>query len=40
LVLMVNRARLWLQRPAVGQVMDSVSGLLLVGFGAKLATSQ
>lgn len=40
LVLMVGRARQWLQRPRVGQVMDSVTGLLLVGFGAKLATSQ
>ncbi|MFT5720895.1 MAG: threonine/homoserine/homoserine lactone efflux protein [Motiliproteus sp.] len=38
LVLMVGRARLWLQRPRVAQVMDSLTGLLLVGFGAKLAT--
>ncbi|MEH6625631.1 MAG: LysE family translocator [Motiliproteus sp.] len=40
LTLMVSRARLWLRKPAVGQVMDSVAGLLLVGFGTKLATSQ
>ncbi|MFT6915178.1 MAG: RhtB (resistance to homoserine/threonine) family protein [Motiliproteus sp.] len=38
LVLMVGRARAWLQRPRVTQVMDSLTGLLLVGFGAKLAT--
>lgn len=40
LVLMVGRARLWLQRPQVGRAMDSVTGVLLVGFGAKLATTQ
>ena len=40
LVLIISRARLWLQRPRVGQAMDSVTGVLLVGFGAKLATSQ
>lgn len=39
LVLMVGSARLWLQRPRVAQVMDSLTGLLLVGFGAKLATT-
>ncbi|MEH6648756.1 MAG: LysE family translocator [Motiliproteus sp.] len=40
LVVMVGRARLWLQRPQVSRVMDSVTGVLLVGFGVKLATSQ
>ncbi len=39
LTLMVNRARRWLQQPNVGRVMDSVTGLLLLGFGAKLATT-
>jgi RhtB (resistance to homoserine/threonine) family protein len=40
LTLMVSRARQWLQRPAVGRVMDSATGLLLVGFGVKLGVSQ
>jgi threonine/homoserine/homoserine lactone efflux protein len=40
LALMVHKARVWLARPKVAQVMDSVTGLLLVGFGVKLALSQ
>ncbi|MEH6471493.1 MAG: LysE family translocator [Halopseudomonas sp.] len=40
LVLMVGRARLLLQQPRVAQIMDSVTGVLLVGFGAKLAASS
>ncbi|MEH6823336.1 MAG: LysE family translocator [Motiliproteus sp.] len=40
LVLMVGRARQWLQRPRVAQVMDSLTGVLLVGFGGKLAASS
>ncbi|MCP3871362.1 MAG: LysE family translocator [Gammaproteobacteria bacterium] len=40
LTLMIDRARLWLQRPAIGQVLDSAAGLLLVGFGVKLGMSH
>lgn len=40
LVLMVNHARLWLQKPRVAQVMDSITGMLLLGFGVKLASTQ
>lgn len=40
LVLMVNRARLWLQRPQVARTMDSITGVLLFGFGVKLANSS
>lgn len=40
LALMVHRARVWLARPKVAQVLDSLTGILLVGFGMKLALSQ
>lgn len=40
LVLMVGRARQWLQTPKVSKTMDSITGFLLVGFGIKLAGSQ
>ncbi|MBR7889400.1 LysE family translocator [Marinomonas sp. A79] len=40
LALMVHKARVWLARPKVALVMDSVTGVLLVGFGVKLALSQ
>lgn len=40
LVVLVSRARLWLARPRVAQVLDGMAGLLLLGFGAKLASSQ
>lgn len=40
LVLMVDKARGWLQKPKVSQVMDSVTGILLVAFGAKLASTS
>ena len=40
LVLMVGRARLWLQQPRVAKVLDSITGALLIGFGAKLASSS
>mgnify|MGYP000857959698 CR=1 FL=1 len=40
LVLMVGRARQLLQRPRVAQVIDSLTGLLLVGFGTKLAIDK
>ncbi|AEF53228.1 LysE family translocator [Marinomonas posidonica] len=40
LALMIHRARVWLARPKVAQVMDSLTGVLLVGFGVKLALSQ
>lgn len=40
LVLMVDKARDWLQKPKVSQVIDSVTGVLLVAFGAKLASTS
>lgn len=40
LVLMVDKARHCLQKPRVSKVMDSVTGVLLVGFGAKLASTS
>ncbi|WP_299183461.1 LysE family translocator [uncultured Neptuniibacter sp.] len=40
LVLMVNRAKVWLQRPRVSQIMESITGFLLVGFGVKLASNH
>jgi threonine/homoserine/homoserine lactone efflux protein len=39
LVLMVSKARIWLQRPAVSTTMDGATGVLLMGFGLKLGTS-
>ena len=39
LVLMVDRARRLLARPRVSRVMDAITGALLLGFGAKLATT-
>jgi threonine/homoserine/homoserine lactone efflux protein len=40
LALMVHKARVWLARPKVAQILDSLTGILLVGFGIKLALSQ
>ncbi|MBJ7536163.1 LysE family translocator [Marinomonas transparens] len=40
LAVMVHKARIWLARPKVAQVLDSLTGVLLVGFGVKLALSQ
>lgn len=40
LVVMVDRARSLLARPRVSKVMDTVTGALLLGFGAKLAATQ
>ncbi len=40
LVLLVEHASVWLARPRVTQVMDSVTGVLLVGFGARLAMER
>ena len=40
LALMVYRARVWLARPKVAQALDGLTGVLLVGFGVKLALSQ
>lgn len=37
---LVERARLWLARPRVGQVVDGVTGALLVVIGGRLAASQ
>ena len=40
LVVLVNRARLWLARPRVARYLDGIAGLVLLGFGAKLAVSR
>ena len=40
LAVMVHRARVWLARPKVAQVLDGITGVLLVGFGVKLALTQ
>lgn len=40
LVLLVSRASRWLARPSVARSLDGVAGLLLLGFGTKLALSQ
>lgn len=40
LVVMVDRARDLLARPRVGRVLDGICGVLLLGFGAKLAATQ
>ncbi|MCV6626438.1 MAG: LysE family translocator [Cellvibrionaceae bacterium] len=40
LVLMVHKARIWLQRPRVAKTMEAITGSLLVIFGLKLITSR
>jgi RhtB (resistance to homoserine/threonine) family protein len=40
LVVLVSRARLWLAGPQVTRWLDGIAGVFLLGFGAKLATSQ
>ncbi|MFB9886755.1 LysE family translocator [Balneatrix alpica] len=40
LVLLVNQARLWMATPRVARSLDGIAGVLLLGFGAKLAVSQ
>jgi RhtB (resistance to homoserine/threonine) family protein len=40
LVVLVNRARLWLAQPRVARTLDGIAGVMLLGFGAKLASSQ
>ena len=40
LVVTVERARALLARPRVGRIMDSITGVLLLGFGARLAATQ
>lgn len=36
----VHKAKIWLARPKVSQVLDSLTGVLLMGLGIRLATSQ
>ncbi len=40
LAVMVHKARIWLARPKVAQVLDGLTGALLVGFGVRLALSN
>ncbi|WP_136795665.1 MULTISPECIES: LysE family translocator [Desulfosediminicola] len=37
---MVDRARAWLQHPAVGRVFDSLTGLVMIFLGARLALEK
>src|SRR5262249_25424571 len=39
LVLTVSRARLWLAQPRVARILDGIAGLVLLAFGARLASS-
>lgn len=40
LALMVERARTLLARPRVSRILDGITGVLLLGFGARLAATQ
>lgn len=40
LAAMVNKARLWLQRPTVNRIFDSCTGAILLFIGLKLATEK
>ncbi|MBD5803769.1 Homoserine/homoserine lactone efflux protein [Azoarcus sp. Aa7] len=40
LALMVERARTLLVRPRVSRILDGITGVLLLGFGARLAATQ
>lgn len=40
LVVLVHRARLWLAQPRVARSLDGIAGVVLLGFGAKLASSE
>ena len=40
LATMVNRARIWLQRPLVNKIFDSLTGSILMFIGLKLATAK
>ncbi|MFI2508718.1 LysE family translocator [Streptomyces sp. NPDC018972] len=39
-VLVLARARAFFEKPAVRRAMDRVTGVVLIGFGVKVATSQ
>ncbi|QUH04714.1 LysE family translocator [Saccharopolyspora erythraea] len=39
-VMLLARARAFFERPAVRRAMDRVTGVVLIGFGVKVATSQ
>ncbi|MDI3402551.1 LysE family translocator [Streptomyces cavernicola] len=39
-VLVLAKARAFFERPAVRRAMDRVTGVVLIGFGVKVATSQ
>ncbi len=40
LILLVHRAAAWLQRPKVRRGIDTVTGLTVIGFGVKLASTR
>jgi len=40
LALTVSKARAFLEKPLVSRLMDSITGVVLVGFGVKLGASQ
>jgi threonine/homoserine/homoserine lactone efflux protein len=39
-VLLLAKARVFFQKPAVGRAMDRVTGVVLIGFGLKVATTR
>ncbi|MFF9176719.1 hypothetical protein [Streptomyces sp. NPDC014793] len=39
-VLLLARARAFFEKPAVRRVMDRVTGVVLIGFGIKVAVTQ
>ncbi|MFB7032735.1 LysE family transporter, partial [Streptomyces sp. NPDC056295] len=39
-VMVLVRARTFFERPSVRRAMDRVTGVVLIGFGIKVATSQ
>lgn len=40
IAIMVHTTRIWLARPKVAQALDGVTGILLLGFGVRLALSN
>jgi threonine/homoserine/homoserine lactone efflux protein len=40
LAVLVHKAKTWLAKPQVSRVIDGLSGVLLLGFGARLAIQE
>jgi threonine/homoserine/homoserine lactone efflux protein len=39
-VMLLAKARAFFERPAIRRAMDRVTGVILIGFGVKVAASQ